>query len=436
MKLKDIRPFLFKNIGRRQTIIKNAFWLMFSEIIPKGVLSFLVILIVRYLGAEDFGRFNFAFVFVSFFAVITDFGLIPLTIRSVAQNSLLVKKYVDNIVVIKFVLSFLSFFSIMAVLSFLDKSSQMKSIIYLAGIWMVVQSFIQFFQAIFRAFEQMEYETFSKIIYSAVLFAAVFLAIYFNLGIIFLVRGYILASFASLVVTLLLIRKKFTKFWMEIDFVFWKDLFKQVWPFAIFSILTVIYSQIAIIMLSVLKTNIEVGLYSVAFNSVVVFLILADIVASSALPALSKIVNEKAFGNLSKKLILILFLAGIFLAVILFFSADPLLKLIFGREFARSVLAFKIMVWILPLRFMNYLFGVSLIAADLQKKRLTAATICAIFSIVANLILIPYFGLLGAAVATLLTEIVLFFFYFVFYKKAASTNTDNKRANLLRPLPN
>ncbi len=84
----------------------------------------------------------------------------------------------------------------------------------------------------------------------------------------------------------------------------------------------------------------------------------------------------------------------------------------------RATAAFQIMVWILPLRFMNYLFAVSLVAANLQKKRLNAAIICAFFNIIINLMLIPPFGFLGAALATLLTEIILFVIYFTFYKKA------------------
>ncbi len=309
--VKNFKSLFFENIGIRQTVVKNIFWLTLSEIIPKGLIAVLAILIARYLGVEGFGKFSFAFAFVLLFSVIADFGLVILTIREVARNTLLVRKYIDNIIIIKFILGLITFGAIISAFNFLNKTAEIKLLIFLAGVWMVIQSFTHFFQSIFRAFEKMEYEALSKIIYSVILFIAVVYAVHLNLGLRSLMQSYIFAALVSLVVTLFLIRIRFAKFKIEVDLLFWKNLLKEAWPFAIFTIFAIIYFQISMVMLSIMDTDLAVGLYSIAFNSVVVFLILADIVAGSVLPTLSKLVGKSnLFKHLTGKLIILLLVAG------------------------------------------------------------------------------------------------------------------------------
>ncbi len=415
---KTITFSLFQNKGVKQTILKNTFWLTLSEVFSKGLFAVLAIFIARYLGAEGFGKFSFVFGFVILFSIVADFGLVTMTIREVARDVVLARKYISNILAIKLILGVITIAIIIIAFSFLNKTSEIRTLIIWAGIWVVVQSFVQFFQSIFRAFEKMEYEAFSKIIYSVVLFGIVFFAMYSRFGIGALIKSYIIASLISFFITLFLIKKKFVEFKIEVDLSFWRSLLSRAWPFAFFMIFSVIYFQISTVMLSVMVGDIATGLYSVAFNSVAVFLLLAEIVANSILPALSKSFGKDGvFKRLLKKLFWALLDIGLFLAVILFFTAPFFIKLIYGGQFAGAIAAFQVMVWILPIRFMNYLFGVSLIAANLQKKRLNAVIVCALFNVLANLILIPIFSFMGAAVATLATEAVLFSLYFVYYKK-------------------
>jgi len=425
MIIKNIAKFLSQNIGIKQTILKNTFWLTSSQVIAGTLSAILAILIARHLGVEGFGKFSFAFSFVVIFSVFTDFGLITLTTRELARNGLMVKKYIDNIIIIKFILGLLTLGIIILALNFLNKTAEVKLLIFWAGIWMIIQSFPHFFQSIFRAFEQMEYEAISKIAYSLTSFIIVFYIINTSLGLKFLIQGYVFSALVGLIITIFLIRKRFVKFKSEVDLLFWKNLFREAWPFAIFTIFAGVYFQISTVILSILDTDSAVGLYSIAFNSVIIFFVLPDIVSGSVLPTLSKLfVKKNLLKELSKKLIILMLCIGLILAIVLFFGAPFFIKLIYGKEFAGATLAFQIMVWVLPLRFMNYLFAVFLIAANLQKKRLNAAIICALFNILMNLILIPAFSFEGAAVATLLTEIILFLLYFIFYKNVIKS--DNK----------
>ncbi len=80
-----------------------------------------------------------------------------------------------------------------------------------------------------------------------------------------MVQSYIYAALIVFIITLILVRKNFTKFWAEIDFGFWKGLLKEAWPFALGVVFNLIYIRIGTIILSLIKTDYQVGLYNAAY---------------------------------------------------------------------------------------------------------------------------------------------------------------------------
>lgn len=415
----NLKSFLLENKGVKQTILKNTFWLFTAAGISNGLMFFLTILIARYLGAVGFGKFSFAFAFVALFAVIADFGLSTLTIREVARNKKLARKYINNIAVMKLILGIITFALIIIVIQFLGKRPEVKTLVYLAGIFIIIQSFTGFFRSIFRAFEKMQYEALSKIVYSLLLFSIAGFILWQKLGIKLLVSSYIAAASLAFVLTLFLVRKKFTKFWAEIDFGFWKSLLKEAWPFALFGVFAIIYFQIDIIMLSLMRTDLEVGLYSAVFRLVTALLILPGLIISVIFPKLSILYGKKrdSFKKLSKNVLNKFVIFGTLFAIILFIFSKQIICVVYGSGYLKAAIPLQIIALILPFRFANYLFGNALAAMNKQRVRVYSSLSCALFNILTNLIFIPIFGITGAAITTLLTELLLLGLYNHFFKR-------------------
>ena len=195
--VKFAKGFLFENKTTGQTIAKNTFWLFLAEGVNKGLMFFLTILLARYLGAEGYGQFAFAMSFTALFSVFADFGLSTLTIREVARNNKLAKKYVNNISVMKLFLGVITFSLIVGTIQFIRKSSDVNLLIYLFAGYIIINSFNNFFRSIFRAFEKMQYEAYSKIIQGLTLFG---FGLYFLLNrfsTAYIVSAYIFASLIS-----------------------------------------------------------------------------------------------------------------------------------------------------------------------------------------------------------------------------------------------
>ena len=415
----DLKSLLLDNKTIKQTILKNTFWLMLAEGISKGLAFFLTILIARYLGAEGYGVFSFAFAFVALFAVLADFGLSTLTIREVARDKSLARKYIDNIAVIKLILGLITFGFIIGIIQFLGKIPEVKTLVYLAGIWAIIQNFTQFFQSIFRAFEKMQYEALSKIIYSIFLFLIAGFVLWQNLGIKLLISSYIVAGVIAFIFTLFLVRKKFTKFWIEIDFGFWKRLLKEAWPFALTFIFAALYFRTDIIMLSIMQNDVAVGLYSAAKNILEGLGIITLIVCTTVYPIFSKyyIKSKKKLYSFFKKTWKYSITFNVILVFFLYLLAPLIIKTLYGVEFTPSIDVMYIFLLTHILTFSNTLINYLINAANQQRLAAKFIGISLLINIFLNFLLIPNYSYNGAAFATLLSDLFITFFFFNIIKR-------------------
>lgn len=155
--VQKIKNLLFNNVSTKQTIAKNTSWLFTAEGISKLLMLFLIVLIARYLGALDYGKFAFAF--AALFAVIANFGLLTLTIREIAKDKSLASKYMENIAIIKLILSVITFALIALAINLMNYLQDTTYAVYPFGLYVILASFSQIFRSIFKVFEVIKYES-------------------------------------------------------------------------------------------------------------------------------------------------------------------------------------------------------------------------------------------------------------------------------------
>jgi O-antigen/teichoic acid export membrane protein len=92
--------------------------------------------------------------------------------------------------------------------------------------------------------------------------------------------------------------------------------------------------------------------------------------------------------------------------------ANKILPLLYGDEFIPAVLAFQILIWAMPLISLHKLCSAMVTASHREKDQAMVRVLAALINLGLNLVIIPRFGLLGAAVITVLTELIIFSFMF------------------------
>jgi O-antigen/teichoic acid export membrane protein len=245
----------------------NTLSLTIAEVITKLLAFILVIFVARYLGDVGYGKYAFALAFTSFFAIIADPGFSILMIREVARDKELAGKYLGNISLVKFILSFVAFLLVVIFINLMHYPSDTTLAVYIAGAYVVLTSFNQFFISIFRAFEKMEYEALIRIIQGGILFSLVISCIYLGYGLIEIVSVLLVSSIFSLVFSGVIVLKKFAKPKFEVDLGFLKHATKEALPFALTAVFTVIYFRIDTVLLSMMKGDAVDGYTSRIWNS-------------------------------------------------------------------------------------------------------------------------------------------------------------------------
>jgi O-antigen/teichoic acid export membrane protein len=170
MYIQQAKNILFNNVGARQTIFKNAFWLTISTIANKLLSLGLIIYGASILGAEGYGQSTFALAFVSVLMIFADFGLSPIVTRDFAHEKQK-KEELYSIISLKIVLAVGTFILILVSAFFTAPSTDIMSTIVILALFLLVNSFIALGHSFFHARQKMEYEAWFEVLQSVMILA-------------------------------------------------------------------------------------------------------------------------------------------------------------------------------------------------------------------------------------------------------------------------
>ncbi len=164
-----------------------------------------------------------------------------------------------------------------------------------------------------------------------------------------------------------------------------------------------IYLKIDQIMLKNMLNIDSVGLYAVAVKLSEFWYIIPVIISQSLFPAIIKSRNLSAikYERRMQRLYDLLTLISVSIAIIFTFFSDFIVVKAFGDEFIKSGDILSIHIWAGIFVFYGTARGKWIIVENLQKKVIFIHLASTILNILFNLILIPIYGGLGAAIATL-----------------------------------
>ena len=395
-------------MNRFQLIAKNIGILLLSQIITL-ILGFLyIIYIARYLGTSGFGILSFAIAFTGIFAVLVDLGLNLLTVREVSRDKSLAGKYLGNTLTLKIILALIMLSLIFLVVNIVKYPQETVNVVYLIGFSVIFASFSGIFYSIFQANEKMEYQSYGQIINSFLMFVGVLIAIYYGLGIYAFASVYFAVSVVVLIYSFLICSWKFALPKLEIDLNFWKFIITEALPFALTSIFVLIYYYMDIVMISILihNSNSIIGWYSAAYRVVVPLSFIPAIFFSSVFPVMSSF-YEKSENSLMfafERFIKYMVFFGIPIATGITILANKIVLLIFGASYFPTVIALQILIWTVPLIFIDSAFAYLFSSMNKQAMVAKIMGIVAFFNIILNIILIPHYSYIGASIVTLASD--------------------------------
>jgi O-antigen/teichoic acid export membrane protein len=408
----DIKDLFFKNKGAKQTIAKNAFWLTLSMSLSSIASVFVSIWVARHFGPAEYGKWGFVLGFVAFFSVFIEFGFETFIVREVAKDKEKTSFYIDNIIAIKAILSLITLMAMFIVIYFFSKDPVVIKLVYILGPYIILSSFATFFLAIFRANEMMEYETLCYFI------NAVALVLLKGNSIIYIGYAYVIDSIIAIGATIFFLRKYFAKFYLKINFDACKKILVSSWPYAASSMIVAFYAVDPII-LGIFKPSEQVGWYTAAYKVPFFVQMIGLIIWRSFFPKLSQ--KHKEGPEATKKIVQVLAKIMHFLAWPLAMGgtilAGQIIVFLFGAQYLPGEFAFQMLIWATAVSFLVSIYQEPIKASDKPKIYLYGVLMGAVLGVVLDFLLIPFFGMNGAAMAQVTVQVgVMIYMQFHFSK--------------------
>lgn len=392
-----------------KTILKNISALFGAQLITGLLTPILLIYIARQLGDEVFGKYSYVLALTTIFLIISEFGIKSVAIRDVARDSSNIGRYLSHVFLLKLVISFLSVLILILYVNLIKppRDTTLAAYVFAGGLFF--QSMSYAFRWVFHALQTMEYEALQRVSERLLLLVLSVLVILRGYGLIALSWVFLITQVIIFLFSLYLVARKIRIPQINVNLSFCKYIIKTAIFFALCEGLWIIYFKIDIVMLASLKGEAEVGWYNAAYVIVNCITLISMLSMQAIFPVLSNFYKSekdklKETVEISLRYLLVIVLAVV---PVIFFFSDKIINLLYESEYSHSINALKILIFVLIFLFPGSLFAHTLASSNRHKMLSLINFIGVGVNISLNFVLIPKFSYMGAAIATIITEVVL-----------------------------
>lgn len=397
------------------SVVKNTLFLTISLVISK-VLSFIYFAVVaRYLGVEMTGAYTFALSLTTLCAIISDFGLTPFITRIVSSGQGSAKMF-GGAILTKIFLIITSVLVVSSIAIFSSYDAIILRLLPFAIVVMVLDAIQVFLYGILRGLQLLKYESLGMV--SGQLVSLIFGVVGLLQGFdaVWLIVGLSLGSLLQVVLSWTIVARK--RVFAAVALPSRTDLqligVGSV-AFGLAGVFSRGYSQIDMVLLQHFTTLAAVGVYAVASKIVFSLQFIPIALSASLFPALSKVshdsvATQKLLRGGFHYLMIICVPLSLYMAVF----ARPILQIAFGTNYILAALPLQILAVSLLFGFLDYPLGAYLNGSGKAKLQTLSMGVTLVVNIICNVVLIPQWGAVGAAISALVSQGVLFFcgYYF------------------------
>jgi O-antigen/teichoic acid export membrane protein len=383
-------------------LAKNFLSLASSEIARK-ILGFLsVAFLARRLSLADFGLVSLGYTILSYTINISTAGLNLYGIKETAHRS-------DNSLVGRLLSLRLAIASVVFILTALVsilfvRDPVMTKLIIAFNCSLFAYAFLLEWH--FQGTEEMNTISFGKSVTAAVYLVLILLLVRSDRDVLWVAVASVVGDFVMMLFYYMRYRREGNVIDLDADRAAWKLMIQQSLPLGFGTVLGQISSNLAPLIIAVMMTNDDVGLYSAA-SKLVVFLLLFDRVLGVLLLPASARLRSVAPGQLSPRLgeaLRWILLAALPICVGGTLLSNDIIHLVFGDNFAAAGGLFRILIWFLCFTMIHTVFNSGLVAVAPSRVYGRVMSISAIVYVLSITILTKLYGLNGAVFGVVLSE--------------------------------
>ena len=403
-------------------VAKNSLVPMGMSLLNKGIDYAFALLYLRILNPAGVGAYTFAVQFYTLFEILVRFGLGTLLTREVARlreeasTEGYANRYLANVVTLRTILWLVSL-PVMALVAWLyyragaiDQPTVVAIAIFAGALFF--SNLNDAFTAVFYAYEEMEYPAGVSSFIALARVAIGALALLVGWGFVGLALASLIVNLIQTIWLYVLLRQRLLRPWLQTDWSLQRWMLGESGPLMLNHLLATVFWRIDILILTPVVGAFGVGLYSAGYKYIDGLNVIPAYFTLAVFPVMSRFAANApdTLIRTHKLALRLLTLIAIPITVFVFFAARPLILILGGADYVPgAVLPLQLLVLSIPIGWMNSVTQYVLISVGQQRFLTRAFVFGVVFNTIFNLIFIPRYGIIAAAVITILSELALFF---------------------------
>jgi O-antigen/teichoic acid export membrane protein len=367
-----------------------------------------IAVLTRYLGPDDYGKFTLALMYMQLFGVMADVGLYTTVVRDISKEPSRTEELVGNAMALRLSLSVVVIALASAVSLLLPYDPDVRVAIVLAGgpllLGMLTSSFVTVLQARLR----MGRAVVAEVIGRAGSLALIALVAVLDLGFYAVMGTAAAGALLTLAVTWRLTRG-LVQVRLRADRAVWRALLGASIPLGLALAINEIYFRADTLIISLYEPYEQVGQYTLAYRILEFTIAMGAVFLTTVFPVLAAEVTRdeaRARRTVQGSVELFVILGAPLVAGGLVLAPD-IVELAGGSDFADAAEPLQILLVAGALSWVNGVFGYALIAKGRQASALWLNLAGLVFNVGLNLLLIPRYGIVIAAVVTVASELLI-----------------------------
>lgn len=408
-------------------------WLVSGRILQMAIALVINMITARYLGVNNYGIINYVASYISFFTPICSLGLESIIIKELVDKPDRQGETIGTAMGMRIISSVFSMVAIMLFLFFIDKGNQvMLGVAFLQSIILIFNT-----ADLFEFWYQSRLE--SKVSVTVRTIGYLITAVYkiAILGFQKSIYWFAFTNTLDMIIAFVLLRLVYKKSGGQkfgFNLKLGKKMLKISYNFIISGLMVAVYAQMDKIMLGQMLDTYTVGLYSVGIYICTLWNFIPEAMIASLRPGImeAKKYDKNSYEKKLKQMYALIIWVSILYAVGVCLFSKYIILILYGKAYLGARIPLMIAVWYCGFSLTGSAREVWIICEGKQKYSKWFALIGALTNLILNYLLIPRIGMFGAAIATLVTQIMTGFIVTLLFKDTRENNKFLVEAFLLK----
>ena len=410
-----------------QRAARNSLAPMALQLFNRGIDFVFAAVMLRILDPEGAGKYYYAVVIFGWFDILANFGLNTLLTREVARDPRQANRYLFNSSALRLGLSGVGAL-LLAALLFARQSlfapplaSDTLLAILLLYVGLIPNSLAYGLTALFYAHEKAEYPAALTTLATILKATLGVTALALGWGIVGLAGASVAINLVTLAILWSLCARRFFRPRVESDPGLRRFMLAEGWPLMLNHLLATIFFRVDVVLLEVIRGNAAVGWYSTAYKWLDALNVIPAFLTLGIFPSLSRQAHEdpRALQRSYHLAVKLLVMTALPAAMATTFLAETLVGVLGGSAYLPDgAVALRLMIWSIPIGWINSVTNYVLIALDQQHPLTRAFVVGVAFNLAANLAFMPAYGYRAAAVITIFSELALLAAFYALLRRA------------------